>query len=197
MMAEWTTGTSASSNDIVWGTWVDCTSSSSTTSGGTVWENWTSGTSGTSGNITYKAPSRLVPPPETEEQRQARLIRERQREEELERARLEREEAQCKAEELLQENLDREQLGQFERTKWFFVIGQSGKRYRIRHGWAGNVDELNDEGAVVAKYCIHPQQHVPIADSMLIQKLMLEADEQRFVQIANKTTLRVPRPVTV
>lgn len=194
-MAEWTITSASNTNDIIWHDWCDSTSASSATSD-VIWAGWTSADSG---SIIYSSPKTLQNLDqyrETEEQQQARLEHERQaqleREQRRETARLEREEAQRKAQELLRESLDKEQQEQLEKTKWFFVIGQSGKRYRIRDGWSGNVDELNEEDRIVATYCIHPQRHVPVEDSMLIQKLMLEADEPCFLQIANKTTLHEP-----
>lgn len=188
----WNSSASAS-NDVVWQTWTDSTDA--TTSGSnTVWAAWTSAGSDIPHVTEYRS---YEPPLETEEQKQAREEREQQRREELERLRLEKEAAQKKAEELLRETLEKEQLEQFNKTKWFFVISQSGVRYRIRHGWIGNIDELNELDQVVAEYCIHPVLRVPVEDSMLVQKLMLEDDEQRLLQIANKTTFREPRPLVV
>ena len=190
-MATWASATSASTSDCVWSMWVDTSNATSATtissSSDEIWISWTDGTS--AGNI---IPQSYSPPPETEEQQQARLEREQRFREEREAAQRERETAKCKAEELLRDSLNAEQLEQFDKTEWFFVIGQSGKCYRIRHGWIGNVDELDQDDMVVAEYCIHPQIQVPVEDSMLVQKLMLEADESRFMEIANKTTHRVP-----
>jgi len=178
---------SYSSGDFVWGSWIGGTCStsdySSTTSGTSpneaVWSIWADSASG----YTF-ASCTSYPSPETEVQRQARL---EQRAKELEAYRLEKIQAQCRATELLRENLDKEQLEQFNQTQWFFVISQSGKRYRIRNRWVGNIDELDLEDQVVAEYCIHPVIRVPVEDSMLIQKLMLESDEPHFMQIANRT----------
>lgn len=201
-MAEWATTSTTSGGNAVWHVWAgDYTSGATTNSSDVIWASWTSD-DGTSGSITYalsQAASlrRYEPPQETEEQRQARLAREQQLENNREIARLQKEEARLKAEELLRESLDEEQREQFNRTKWFFVISQSGKRYRIRHGWAGNIDELNEKDEIVAGYCIHPATQVPIEDSMLIQKLMLEADEQHLLQIANKTIRSSPQPLVV
>lgn len=189
--------TTASSTDV-WYVWANDSGTSAGSSTDVIWQDWTSGTSSSiTSNITYATPRVSSPPPETEEEKQAREERERQRQE---RIRVERELEKIateKAMNLLLDNLDRQQKEMFEKTKWFFVVGQSGKKYRIRHGWTGNIDELDEKDMVVAEYCIHPESRVPIADSMLIQKLMLEADEERFKQIANKTTLRTPQPLAV
>ncbi len=194
-MATWTT--TSDNSTTVWRIWVDSATTSGTNGSATndlVWQGWiTAGT--TSSHITYHHAGCNpcpAPPPETEEQLEARL--ERQRQAELNRQRREEEQkaARQKAEELLRESLDEEQRNQFDKTKWFFVISQSGECYRIRPGLVGNIDELNKDNKIVAKYCIHPRISVPVEDSMLTQKLMLEADEARFLQIANKTTLRTP-----
>jgi hypothetical protein len=195
-------------------TWVTIDSGSTTSDG--IWDSYT--TSGTTtGSVTYTyqpviydnsplpagnpAPNyeraTYEPPPETEEQREAREeLTRRLREERLVKEQ-EREDARCKAEKLLRESLDEEQLAQFDETRWFYVISQSGKRYRIRCGWEGNIDELDEDDLIVAEWCIHPRIQVPTEDSMLIQKLMLEADEARFWEIANKRELREPQPVAV
>jgi hypothetical protein len=182
----------AATSDAAWNSWVDGSASSSATYSTTTsnssdgaWVQWVSIDGGNPSISRYHP---VTPPPETEEQRQARLEREQRQQEEMRQREEGRIAAQRKAEELLRENLDDEQREQFDKTKWFFVIGQSGKRYRIRHGWAGNVDELNEEGHRIAEYCIHPAKQVPTEDNMLIQKLMLEADEARFLQIANRSS---------
>jgi hypothetical protein len=188
--------TSNTTSDV-WHTWCDATTDGSSTNGapsGTVWGNWVTDSNSTSGSITY---SGNQPIRETEEQRQARLEREARLKAEREAALREREAARRKAEELLRESLDEQQREQFDETKWFFVISQSGKRYRVRRGWAGNIDELNEADEIVASYCIHPRERVPVEDSMLIQKLMLEADESRFLEIANRTGFNAPRPLAV
>ena len=41
---------------------------------------------------------------------------------------------------------------------------------------------------------IHPRERVPDSDTMLAQKLLLEADTERFLKIANVTNLLPPRP---
>ena len=193
--ATFSTGISTTSgNDTVWATWVDSTASGTTTSNSadaiwTIWASQPATSSGSgSGNIIYSSPP-SPPVLSTEEQkelRQARLEKERQLKEK-------RDAAQRKAEELLCGVLDEGQLEQFKKTKWFFVVSQSGRRYRIRHGWIENIDELDRNDMVIAKHCIHPYSRVPIEDSMLIQKLMLEADEKRFEEIANRTLLSRPR----
>ena len=95
--------------------------------------------------------------------------------------------AESTAEKLLVEHLDEKQLDQFRNHRYFEVVRDSGKRvYRIKHGWAGNI-EVFEGGRLVETMCIHPSTQVPHSDNLLAQKLLLEADETRFRQIANIT----------
>ncbi len=125
----------------------------------------------------------------TSEER-ARLEAERQRAmaqaEEHQRA---YEAAATRAEALLREHLDAEQQGQLERDQAFLVSLTTGRRYRIQRGQQGNVFELDAQGRRVRKFCIHPDLSIPVADSMLAQKLMLEHDEVSFRMIANITEM--------
>ncbi len=102
--------------------------------------------------------------------------------------------ADDRAEALLRENLSPEQLVDYRRRREFDVVkvkfGSPPRRYRITRGWAGNVFLVGDDGAMVAKFCIHPVEEIPFADNMLAQKLMLELDEEQFLRVANRTALR-------
>lgn len=63
----------------------------------------------------------------------------------------------------------------------FEVIGQSGIRYVIDDTGISNVlDTVTD-----TFYCVvFEHEDLPYGDVMLMQKLMLETDEQRFLRIA-------------
>lgn len=99
-------------------------------------------------------------------------------------------EADKRAEALLVENLTAEQAAQYRQLRRFdVVVGE--RRYRIRLGWAGNVDCVDERGRALERYCIHPVEAVPYADNLLAQKLMLEMDEAQFLRVANRTVLRV------
>ncbi len=98
--------------------------------------------------------------------------------------------AETRAEELLLANLTPEQRDEYKRMKRFSVHLPNGKVYRIRKGFAGNV-ELVEPGMTgrslkrVESFCIHPAERIPDQDTMLAQKLLLEADEPEFRRIAN------------
>lgn len=92
--------------------------------------------------------------------------------------------AWVRAEALLRDNLTLEQRRRLDTHKEFFVQSELGRLYRIRMGDVGNVDLMYD-GTVMQRYCIHPKG-VPVYDTMLAQKLMLEACEDEFLRVANK-----------
>ncbi len=85
---------------------------------------------------------------------------------------------------LLRSTLDDKQIEDLETHSHFYVIGSSGRRYKIGViSIVGNVEEVDDSG-VVARYCAHPM-NVPIGDAVLAQKLWLEHDEDEFKKAAN------------
>ncbi len=84
--------------------------------------------------------------------------------------------------------LDPEQRAQFRKERYFEVI-TGGRRYRVKHGWAGNVFRLNEQGQETDRFCIHPTREIPVADNLVSQKLLLEANEAEFLRIANRTRL--------
>ncbi len=100
-----------------------------------------------------------------------------------------RSEAEIRAEELLRSCLSERQDQDLTRLGWFDVPASPGRTYRVKRGTAGNVYLLGADGREVEQYCAHPSG-VPAADTMLAQKLMLEAAESRFLKIANRTVLR-------
>lgn len=173
------TGTSSTGNEV-WGTWVGSNITASTsTNGDYVWAQWQQ-----SQLYVFRAPEL------TDEERKANETRQEEyRKAEAERVRL-RDEAEKKAELLLMAHLNDEQRKQMADFAYFIVV-LGLKQYRIRKGWAGNVDELNERGEKVAQLCIHPSMPIPVADSMLAQKLMLETAPEAFQRIANRTPAMV------
>lgn len=87
---------------------------------------------------------------------------------------------------LLAEHLSEEQAAEYAQHKYFTVISRDGqRRYQIHHGRSGNVREVNGQGHRLRTFCIHPGEAVPDEDTMLAQKLMLEADDPEFFRLAN------------
>lgn len=88
-----------------------------------------------------------------------------------------------RAEALLAQHLTPEQLRDLQERRCLYVFSQSGRRYRVDRG--STVKLLDDRGSILKRLCIHPEEHVPAADVMLCQKLLIEADEERLWRVAN------------
>lgn len=95
-------------------------------------------------------------------------------------------EANQRAEALLLSTLNEEQREEYQRLRRFHVETES-RIYRIQYGRAGNVKVVHDKDADfhLEALCLHPTEMVPNPDTMLAQKLLLEADEAEFREIAN------------
>jgi hypothetical protein len=156
-----------------------------------VWPGWVTAVNAWSAAPVYSQVSRIPiysPPTEAELAAQRQEMEERQREDEA--RRLAQVAANARAEALLREELDAEQLGMLERSDYFEVVApKTLRRYRIQRGWGGNVTQLDRQGQPVASLCVHPVITVPYADNMLAQKLWIETSEAEFRRVANITQL--------
>jgi hypothetical protein len=86
---------------------------------------------------------------------------------------------------LLKQWLSPEQLAQFEKKGYFDVTGcDSGRRYRIRHGTAMNVHEIDHTGRALGGWCFVPKIQLVAGDVMLAQKIALETDERGAMAVA-------------
>jgi len=140
-------------------------------------------------NYLVKAHNILVPPRISEEERQRRAEAEKQRQLLYAEEERKRKLADAKAEKLLLQLLDEKQAQEYkEKGRFHMYVGN--KKYRIDKGWAGNVKLVEEKGNVLSSYCIHPRQRMPEADNLIAQKLMLEANEQEFLRVANETRYR-------
>jgi hypothetical protein len=185
-----TAGTTGSNTAPIWRVWNETTyTTNNTTPTNTVWLEWNN--QGTAAvpirQATYRYGQYVPPPPPTEEE--LRRIEEHRAREEERRRREAREyrRAERIAARLLETHLNRMQRRQFRRLRSFHCIAPNGTRYRVRHGWSGNVEEIGPNGKVLNRFCIHPRENVPISDNLLAQKLMLETDDTEFRRIANVT----------
>jgi hypothetical protein len=98
-----------------------------------------------------------------------------------------RSEVDERAIQLLVENLSASQREQYEAYRYFDVVGgDTGKQYRIRHGYQMNVEELDQKGRRVRLLCFMPKGNVPIGDMMLAQKIALELFEPDALRVANR-----------
>ncbi len=96
-------------------------------------------------------------------------------------------EAKAKGEALLQANLSPEQRVSLQNHGHFDVKGgQSGKTYRIKRGRQMNCIELDAKGKEVQGWCFLPSGGLVEGDTMLGQKLALEANEATALKTANR-----------
>jgi hypothetical protein len=96
-----------------------------------------------------------------------------------------------KATALLREHISAAQWRQLEEFGHFDAIGaRTGRRYQIRHGYAGNIVGLDVAGRPDVQYCIHPDMRMPTEDVMLAQVLLIECNEELFLRTANATRVR-------
>ena len=91
---------------------------------------------------------------------------------------------------LLRKWLSPEQQAQFDAFRHFDVIGcDTGARYRIRHGAAPNVHEIDAEGHSIMGWCFVPSGPLVPGDVMLAQKIALETNERAALAVANRFTV--------
>ncbi len=186
--SSWTSTTSAtttsySTNDI-WYSWsssatTSATSTVTTSNTSGVWRVWID--SGTDQHYaTYKTPELTA---EEKAEQKRRVEAEKAWQEEFERKKKEKE---AKARELLRMVLDEEQNKNLDEKAYFELTSiKSGNKYRIRKGDCRNIEKVDNQGKVIETLCFHPKEFVPHYDTMTIQKLMLENEEEDARQVAN------------
>ena len=104
--------------------------------------------------------------------------------------------AHARGERLLREWLSPAQRAQLDAIGCFEVVGcHTGTRHRIRHGTAGNVEQLDENGRVQQGWCFVPRGCFVPGDVMLAQKICLETDERAALAVANPFRPQ-PLPVT-
>jgi hypothetical protein len=92
---------------------------------------------------------------------------------------------------LLNKKLSDAQRDQYERCGYFEVMGgTTGNRYRIRTGNQMNVEQLDKNGRPVSLLCFMPEGCLPIGDTMLAQKFVLELFEGDALRTANRMHAR-------
>ena len=74
---------------------------------------------------------------------------------------------------LFKANLTPAQLEQYEQHGYFELIGgDTGRRYRIRRGTTMNIDEMDESGRLVKKWCFVPTGNLVAGDVYLAQKCL-------------------------
>ena len=89
---------------------------------------------------------------------------------------------------LMRRWLSPDQRAEFDDSGCFEVVGcHSGKRYRIYHGTAQNVFEIDDAGwLIIVGLCFMPSGKLVAGDVMLAQKIALETNENGALAVANR-----------
>jgi hypothetical protein len=88
---------------------------------------------------------------------------------------------------LLRRWLSAEQLAQFDAFNFFDVTGcHTARRYRIYYATSANVEELDEVGRPLMRYCFIPTGYLVPGDVMLAQKIALETEELTALKVANK-----------
>jgi len=86
-------------------------------------------------------------------------------------------------------------LAQFDAFNFFDVIGcQTARRYRIYYAISANVEELDEIGCPLMRYCFIPMGHLVPGDVMLAQKIALETEELAALEVANRFPPHAQRP---
>ncbi len=94
--------------------------------------------------------------------------------------------AKARAEGLLVEILSEEEYSQLNRCGYLEVRSRStpARVYRVPR-YRGRVHVYQDDEPIMS-LCIQPTQLVPDADVVLIHKLMIEGDEEKYLRVANR-----------
>lgn len=68
----------------------------------------------------------------------------------------------------------------------YFDVEVKDRIFRIHKGRSMNITEIDKGGIKIARWCVHPSEYVPDADTMLAQYLLLKTDERKFLELANR-----------
>lgn len=88
---------------------------------------------------------------------------------------------------LLKQWLSPAQLACYEQFGFFEVTGSDSRRvFRIHFGTQANIEELNELGLPVCRWCLVPVGNLAAGDVMLAQKIALETNEPAALSAANR-----------
>lgn len=182
-----TTMTTASAMTNFWNVQHTTTTASATT----VWTTWNNHLATATNSGAYRPSGTYRTPSLTPEQEWQRKHDSLVRANRVRASRLRRKIADRTAEALLMEVLNDEQQREWLLHQQVHVADVDEVRvYRIRKGWAGNIDVL-EGGVKVETWCVHPRRSVPHADNVLGQLLMIQSGHAAELRgIANVTSHR-------
>jgi hypothetical protein len=99
-----------------------------------------------------------------------------------------RRKAEERGEELLRSWLTPEQERQWNSSREFEVIGcDTGTRYRVTRSAVMNVQQLDETGRCITRWCFLPQGDLVSGDVLLAQKIALETMERKALAVANSS----------
>lgn len=84
------------------------------------------------------------------------------------------------------------QQHQLKTAGYFDVTTRAGHLYRIVAGGSFNIHRVDTLGSVFQSYerfCLESATLIPVADVLIAQKLLLEADEPMFLRLANRRAI--------
>lgn len=187
------TATTSATTDI-WSTWnITNTATDCSTNTQTIWVTWTSSSTVTTDCISDTTYQRR--PQKSVEQLRVEKHARLQHEADIKQADKDRIAARKRAMKLLLSNLTKKQKKQFTKHQFFIVEGSKSKRkYRIRSNKENtnlpmaNIDVLHhdNDNNVDHRICFHLSYGIPLGDHLLAQKLMLENDEDRALEVSNR-----------
>ncbi len=98
-----------------------------------------------------------------------------------------------RANELLRSALSSEQYSQLTQYGYLDITSprDPGCIYRVPK--VPGLVQVIEKGRQAASLCLQPLEQVPDADIVVIHKLMIEADEETYLQTANKLTFTTQR----
>jgi len=126
-----------------------------------------------------------------EEERQAYALRQRQQEELNRKLEEKAAHAEARAKQLLYMFLSNEEVACYEQHGYIDVIAKDGSgKYRVKKGWAGNIERLGENNNPVERLCVHPGgPRIPDSDNVFLQRFLLLNDPAELLAKANRTRL--------
>jgi len=93
--------------------------------------------------------------------------------------------AESRAKALLRETLPDSQYQQLNKLGYLEVSSPSNEHRIYRIPGTGGLVKVYERGCAVMELCLQPAEPLPDSDIVLMHKLMIEGDEQEYLQKAN------------
>ncbi|HEY7349408.1 MAG TPA: hypothetical protein VH599_13925 [Ktedonobacterales bacterium] len=93
--------------------------------------------------------------------------------------------AESRAKSLLREMLTESQYQQFLKFGYLEITSPSIEHRVYRIPGAGGLVKVYERGCAIMELCLQPTESLPDADVVVMHKLMIEANEQEYLQKAN------------